>query len=135
MSQDRTLELLQRRPRLEPQLPDQRRPGSPERLERFGLTSAPVERQHLLCPQPLSQRMLGNERLELRDQVAVLPGSEIGLEAPLKREQPQLLEARACSPREAGFRNVPEGCAAPELQRRAKALSDGGRVFSFRRGD
>ena len=49
--------------RVDPELVDQVVAGLPVGLERVCLTVGAVEREHLLRPEPLAQRMLGNEYL------------------------------------------------------------------------
>ena len=57
LSEDRPLELAERRPRLEAELVKQRLPGVAIDVERIGLTTRPVQRQHQLPLQALAQRM------------------------------------------------------------------------------
>jgi hypothetical protein len=92
MAQDRRVELAQLGARLDTELPDERGPRVAVRLERVGLAAAAVERQQQVRAQPLAQRMLGDERLELRDQRPLAPERELGLDALLPRDQTQLLE-------------------------------------------
>ena len=49
MAQDRLLKLLELRPRLEPELGDERLARVRVRIERLRLTAATVEREHQLC--------------------------------------------------------------------------------------
>ena len=58
MSQDRRLQPLQPRPRLDPQLLGQHPPSLPEGLQRLRLAAAAIQGQHQLPPQPLPERML-----------------------------------------------------------------------------
>ena len=57
------LELLQLTTGLQPELVHQRLPGMAEGVERLGLATGPVEREHELGVQPLAVRVLGDERL------------------------------------------------------------------------
>ncbi|MCP9486237.1 MAG: hypothetical protein MSC30_10265 [Gaiellaceae bacterium MAG52_C11] len=50
------------------------------RLERIGLSPRPVERQDEVEPEPLAQRLLGHEALELRDGGRVTSEQELCLE-------------------------------------------------------
>jgi len=84
----RPLELLERGARLDPELVDEPLPRSAVRLERFGLASRAVEREHELAAQTLAQRMLGNERLELADDRGMAPEGERSIDPLLDREQP-----------------------------------------------
>jgi hypothetical protein len=61
-------------------------------LERFGLTPRPVQRQHPLSLQPLSQRMTFHQGIQLRDQGVVASQRELGLDAFLDRGEAKLLE-------------------------------------------
>ena len=63
--EDRPLERLQRRGRIEPEGLDQEPPRRTVDLQRFRLSSGAVEREHQLAAGPLAQRMLCDERLEL----------------------------------------------------------------------
>ena len=46
-------------------------------LERLGLAPGAVEREHLLAAQPLAQRMLADERLELAGDLGVAAAGEV----------------------------------------------------------
>ena len=63
--QDALLEFAQIRPELQTELIEQPLPRGLEHLQRVGLTAGAVERQHQRRKQPLSQRMLADELLEL----------------------------------------------------------------------
>ncbi len=67
LAQDRLLELLQRRARVDPELVHERPARVLVGVERLGLPPGAVERQHLLPAQALSQRVLPHEGGELRD--------------------------------------------------------------------
>jgi len=54
LAQDRPLELLQRRPGLDPELIDEQLPPGPVGLERLGLPPGAVEREHQLGARPLA---------------------------------------------------------------------------------
>jgi hypothetical protein len=49
-------------------------------LERLRLPARAIERQHQLPAQPLAQRLLGDQRLQLADQLAVAAAGQIGLD-------------------------------------------------------
>jgi hypothetical protein len=66
--------------------------------------------------QPLTQRVTADERLELGREVGVPPGREIGLDALLDGEQPQLLETLGIRPGEELVGDVGERRPAPERQ-------------------
>jgi hypothetical protein len=111
------LELAQLDPRLEAELLDERRPRVPVRLERVGLAAGAVERQHQPAVQPLAQRMLGYQSLQLRHELRVTPGAQLGLESRLERDQPLLLERCDRALRERRERQVGERRAAPQRER------------------
>ena len=73
--EDRPLEIAQRRPRLDPELLDQGGPRRPVRVKRFGLPARAVEREHELAAQALGQRVLGDQALELSDELAARPSA------------------------------------------------------------
>ena len=68
--------------------------------------------------------MTGDERLELTDHVGVAPDRKVGLDAPLQRGQPELLEAGGLVLGE-GLGELGQRRPAPQRQR---ALDDVGRV-------
>ena len=114
VAQDRRVELAQLGARLDADLPDERRPRVAVRLERVGLAAAAVERQQQLRAQALAQRMLGDERLELRDQRPLAPERELGLDPLLPPDQVQLLEPLDVDARERLELEIRERPAAPQ---------------------
>ena len=71
VTQDRTFRAeLERRARIEPELLRQPPSQVLVGLERLGLATGAIQRSHQLTPQPLSQRVLAHERLELRDELS-----------------------------------------------------------------
>ena len=82
--EDRPLEVTADPAGLDPELLDERAAGVPVGLQRVGLPAGAVERQHQLPARPLAQRVLGDERLELRDQLGVAAEREIGLDPVLE---------------------------------------------------
>jgi hypothetical protein len=85
LREDRALQIAQRRPRLEPELVDEHAAGFAKRLERLGLTPRAVQREHELRPQPLAERMLRDERLELAHELVVPSELQLELDARLER--------------------------------------------------
>ena len=122
LAQDRALELLQRRARLDPELVDEHASRGLVGGQRLGLAARPVEREHQLAAQALAQGMLGRERLELRDQRGVPAEGEVGVDPPLDREQVHLLEAPDRRLRERLVGEVGERRPAPERERLAQPL-------------
>ena len=114
--EDRPLELLKGRARLDAQLVDEQTPRLPIDLERLRLPSGAVERQHELRAKPLAERMLADERLELCDELSVAPECEVGVDAPLERDEPEFLETEDLSLGERLVRDVGERRAAPERE-------------------
>ncbi len=94
VAQNGPLELLQRAPRLDAELLDQRRAQGAEGLERLRLAAASVEGEHLQPAQALPERVRGHQRVDLPQHGGVVAGGQLRLHAALDGEQPQLVEAR-----------------------------------------
>jgi len=92
------------------------------RLERLGLTSRAVEREHLLQAQPLAKGVLGDELLELRDQLGVASERKLGLDAGFDGGETLLLEPAGLRAGEGGVGKVCERRAAPERECFAQRL-------------
>ena len=122
MAQDRLLEALQRLTRLQAELLHQLRSRQPVGLERLRLAIGPVEREHQLAAQPLPQRVLADEPLELAHQVGVAAVLEVGFDPLLESRQAQLLEPRDLGLREALVGQVGECRPAPEGERLMELL-------------
>ena len=118
--ENRPLEALQLRARVDAELLDQDPAPLLIGLERLGLASRAVERDHQLPARPLAQRILGDKRLELADDLRVSPQREIGLDALLDRREAQLLEPRDRRLGEVVVGEVPERRTAPQVERLAK---------------
>ena len=103
--------------RLEPELARQLAPRRPVGLQRLGLARRAVQREHQLAAQPLAQRVLGDQRLELADELRVPAGGEVGVDALLERREPQLLQPRALGLRERLVGEVGERRPAPQRER------------------
>jgi hypothetical protein len=71
---------------------DEHRARVPVGVERVGLATAAVEREHPQAVQALAQRLLHDQRLELADHLGVAPGGEVLADRLLDRPEPQLLE-------------------------------------------
>lgn len=74
LPKDRLVEGAQLWSRLDPDLLNQDAACLAVRLERVSLPAGPVERDHPLRVELLAERLLGNQRLELGDHLAVTPG-------------------------------------------------------------
>ena len=133
LDEDRPLELLQLDARLEPELVVQERPRLPVDLEPLGLPAAPVEREHQLRAEALAVRMLGGERLELRDERELAAERELGVDPLLDRRQTQLLEALHLDARERLELEVGERPSLPQALGGAQRLRRGGRIAGCER--
>ena len=71
----------------------------------------------------LTQRMLGDQLLELRNQVGVVSECEVGVDAGFVRGELRLCQPRDISLRELFVGDVGERVAPPELQRFVEALA------------
>ena len=94
-------------------------------LQRLGLPSRAVEHEHPLRVEPLAQRLLRREHVELADDLAMPSRRYVALDRQLERRQAQLLQVADLSTRERLVRDVGQRCAAPERQRLARvAIGD-----------
>ena len=134
MTEDRALEFLERTAGFDPELVDERLTRVLVDVERFRLPARPVEGDHQLLAQPFAQRVLGDERAELGDQVVVAPAAEIGLDPQLDRREPDLLEPGDGGLGEALVCEVAEGGAPPERQGVAQPLRRLGRQATIEQG-
>ena len=116
LAENGLVELAQLPARLDAELVDERPSGVLVDVERLGLPTAPVEREHQQRAEPLTQRMLGGERLELRDQVWPATEREVCLDPFLENRQPPFLEAADLLPRETGVGDVGQGRATPQRE-------------------
>ena len=122
LAQDRALELLQRRARLDSQLVDERAPGGLVGGQRLGLAPRPVQREHQLAAQALAKGVLGRQRVELRDERGVPAESEVGVDPHLDREEVHLLEAPDRRLGKRLVREIGERGTAPECECLAELL-------------
>ena len=109
LAQNRLLELVQGRARLDAELVDEQPPRLPIDLEGLGLPARAVEGAHELRAKPLAERMLADERLELPDELGVTAELEVGLDSALERGETELLEPAdsACANDSPRGRRVP----------------------------
>jgi hypothetical protein len=120
LPQERLVELLELPAGFDAELLDEHRPRRPVGVESLGLAAASVERQHQLSVQPLPQRVLGDERLELGHEIGVTAGGEIGVDPLLERGDPHLLHPRDLGLGESLVREVGERRPAPQRERLAE---------------
>jgi hypothetical protein len=117
LPQDRSLQLLERGTRHEPEPVDE----CPARIlvgvQGLRLPTRPVERRHQMCPEAFAERVLGDQRLELRDQLVVAPEAEVRVDPELHCCQPDLLEPGDRRLGEALVREVGERRSPPQRQR------------------
>ena len=92
LPQDRALELLQLRSRLEAELVHEQAPRLVEDLQRLRLAPRPVEREHQLGPRPLSVRVPGDQDFEVGHDVGVPADLQLGVHEVLARRELELLE-------------------------------------------
>ena len=118
LGEDHPLEFAQLRARLEPQFLDQQTPARAHHLERVRLTPGAVEREHQLPAQTLPQRVLGDERAQLADEVDGLPAGEPGRQPLLDRLQAQLLQALDLALRELVEAMIGQRRPTPQRERR-----------------
>jgi len=120
LPEDLLMQLLQLRTRLETELVNERAPRGVVRVERLGLAARVVEREHQLDAQPLPQRVLPDERLQLGDELGVATAGELRVDPVLEHCEAELLEPPHLGGCEELERDVREGLAAPEVERRAQ---------------
>ena len=123
--QDRSLEPLQGRARLDPEPLDERGARGGVDPERLGLPPRAVQREHELPARALPQRVLLHEPLELADHLRVTPECEVGVDPVLERGEPQLLEAGDHRLGERLEGEVAERRAAPQRERAPQARRPG----------
>lgn len=79
----RPLEVPQRRARVDAELIAEASPDRVAGPERLGLPATPVQGEDPLGPQPVSQRVLGDEPFQLERQGLVVAAGELGVDAVL----------------------------------------------------
>ena len=117
LKEDRPLEALELDARLQSELPRQLAPGRPVGAQGLGLASGPVEREHQLPPQALTQGMVGDQDLQLADEIRMATGGEIGVDALLERDEAQLLESGDLRLQPSLVDQVGQRWAAPQRER------------------
>ena len=110
------LELLEPRRRIDPELVVERSAESLERVQRFGVPAAAVERQHQLATRPLAERMAAYECLELGDELRLAPEGKLGVDALLEAGELLFDEPCLLQPGE-GLCELRERHAAPQVER------------------
>ena len=118
--EDHALHPPQLRPRLDPELVHQQLAARAHRLERLRLPAGSVQRQHQLRAQALAERVLGDQRAQLADQVRVAPAGQVSREPLLDRLHPQLLQAGDLVLRELVETMIRQRLPSPQRQRFAQ---------------
>jgi len=93
--EDPPLELRERLTRLQAELARELAARPLVGLQRVGLATGPVERQHQLSPYPLLERVLTNQPGQVPDQLPSLPGLQIRINPQKQRVQALLLHRAA----------------------------------------
>ena len=119
LAQDCLLELTQLARGIDPELVHERTPSVLIDLERLRLPTRAVEREHQLCTQPLAQRMLANERLQLANERGLAALGEVGFDSVLETGKAQVLETFDLVPSKALVGEVRQRRATPEGERLA----------------
>ena len=88
--EDLLLQVLQLRRRVDANLVGQVFPGTRIGSQRLGLTITAIQRQYLLGPKPLAERVLECQRLQLPQQLAMTPQRKVSIDAAFESGQTQL---------------------------------------------
>src|SRR5262249_18557165 len=133
LPEDLRFELTQLLARLDPQLVEV---GTRHavRLERLGLPTGAVQREHQLPARPLTMRMLRDHCLELADQLRMTTEPEIRVDPLLDRAQSQRLQPAALDPRER-LLEFSQRRPAPQPERLAQQLRSAATVRLARLGE
>jgi hypothetical protein len=114
LRQDRALQLPQPLARLDAQLLDQLAAGVLVGLQRVGLAVRAVEREHQLRAQPLAERVLGDQRLELSDHLGMAAQRQPCVDPQLQGSHSHVGEAGDLALGERLVGEIGERLAAPE---------------------
>ena len=125
LAQDCRLEILQLPRGLHAQLVDEPCSCLPVCVQGVGLSARSVEREHHLRVQSLSIGVLRGEALELGDEVGCSAQLEVGVDAALECDEPELLEPLALGRHERSAFEAGECNTAAERER----------CMQLRRGD
>lgn len=105
---------------LDADLLHERRARLPIRLQRLGLPPGAVEREHPLAVKAFTQRVLGDQPVELAGQLGVAPGRQVGVNRHLGGAQAQVLEAPDLGSGERLVGKVRQRLTPPQRQRVAR---------------
>ena len=116
MREDRSLESAELGPRLDACMVDEQLACLAVVLERVGLPTSAVEREHDLQTGTLAQRCVSDAPLELGDQIPMAAEHERAIDAFLRHESVLLVEARDVDPRPARELHAGQRLTSPESQ-------------------
>ena len=102
--------------RLRPSSSREHRPQLGAPAQCLGLPAHPVEREHQLAPEPLPQRVGGDERFQLGDRAALLASVEPGFDELLRHRQSQLLEPQRLAPHDGQLGELAERGPSPQAE-------------------
>ena len=122
LGEDPELESFERRPGLDPYLLDQHLTCIAICLQCVRLPAGAVEREDQLGARPFPERVLGDETLQLRDELRLSSEREICIDPILERDEPPLFETPGLNGNGAFLRDVAEGHTAPKGQRVRKCV-------------
>jgi hypothetical protein len=123
LDQDRLLEALQSLARIEAELVAQRRARFLHHDERVRLATGPVQGEHQQLAQPLAQRVLADQHLQLGDRLAVSTDRKVGLQTMLERHKAQRFQPADLVLRERLVAEVRQRRTAPQRERAAQHLA------------
>ena len=126
LSQYRDFESAELGAWFDPDLVDQDVAGPRERPQRLDLLARPVERPHQLRPPTFTERLRGDERLDVRDELPVPALREIGVDQVLLRSTPELVQSDAERPNPSGVGRIGQGRSPPQVERTAEVLGRSG---------
>ena len=87
------MQVPQRLPWIDAELIGEQVAGTPVGGQRLGLPAAAIQRQHELAVQPLPQRILGGQLLQLAGERVVPAKRQVRVDPRLQRGEPQFLQA------------------------------------------
>ncbi len=122
MGQDRRLQPLQPRTRLDPQLLGQHPPSLPEGLQRLRLAAVAIQGQHQLPPEPLPEWMLLQHLADPADHLGVPAQRQRRLELLLQRVDPQRLQPGGLRADPRAIRQALQRPPTPQRQRAGDQL-------------
>ncbi len=131
LAQDAARELPQLRRRLDPELVDEQPTALVVETDRLRLPASPVEREHQLRPELLAQGVYADELLELADERPVPAQLQVGVDSPLERGQPELLQASDRGLGERVVGEIRQRRPSPQRERRPQVLGGRTNIAAF----